>query len=134
MARHQFAVLALAALALASSFWWLLDLLQDYAKNGKTFGVEAFENRFSNFRKSAAPNTVYGYFSDDPTRTQVTQAEYFLTEYAIAPNMVIETRNLPLVIANTHSPTPNMTALNAAHLDLIQDFGNGVLLCRPKQP
>jgi hypothetical protein len=130
LARHQFAVLALAALALASSCWWLLDLVGDYTRNAGTFGVEAFDNRFTNLRNTVTPNTVFGYISDNPERTQVNQAEYYLTQYALAPAVVIESPNAQLVVANTHTPTPNVAALKSNNLALIQDFGNGVLLCR----
>jgi hypothetical protein len=130
LARHQFAVLALAVLALASSFWWLLDLLGDYSRNAGTFGVAAFDGRFINIRKTIAPNTVFGYFSDNPEHSQVNQAEYYLTQYALAPALVVESANTPLVVANTHAATPNVAALQAAGLALVQDFGNGILLCR----
>jgi len=61
LARHKFAVIALAAIALCSTFWSLLDTLGAVSHRGQTFGVEAFENRFDEFRKTVQPHSVYGY-------------------------------------------------------------------------
>lgn len=122
--------MTLAALALASSFWAFLDLVGDYSRNAGTFGFEAFDNRFNNLRKTVTPDSVFGYFSDNPEATTVNQAEFYLTQYALAPALVVQSANEPLVVANTHTATLNAAALQAAHLTPIQDFGSGVILCR----
>jgi len=122
--------LTLAALALASSFWWLLDLFGEYSRNAGTFGVEAFDHRFDNLRKTITPDSVFGYISENPPNTPINQAEYNLTQYALAPALVLDSARPPLVVANMRTATPNMAVLQAAHLTPVQDFGNGVLLCR----
>ncbi len=134
MARHQFAVFALAALALASSFWWLLDLVGDYSRNAGTVGVAAFDNRFSSLRKAVSPKSVFGYISENPPNTLASQAEYYLTQYALAPALVIESARLPLVVANMRTATPNAALLQANHLTPMQDFSSGILLCRHTSP
>jgi hypothetical protein len=130
LARHQFAVIALAALALASSFWLLLDLISVYSQNTATFGVASFEDRFSDFRKTLAPHTVLGYLSDNPVTDPSSQAEFNLTQYTLAPAIVKPTIDEHLVVVNYHSATPDAAGLRARHLTVLRDFGHGVLLCR----
>jgi hypothetical protein len=130
LARHQFAVIALAAVALASSFWLMLDLLSVYTRTADTFGVASFEDRFSEFRKSLTPHTVLGYLSDNPVSDPSNQAEFNLTQYTLAPAIVIPSIDEPLVIVNYHSGKPDLAALRARRLAPLRDFGHGVMLCR----
>jgi hypothetical protein len=130
LARHQFAVIALAAVALASSFWLLLDLFSVYSQSTATFGVASFEDRFSDFRKTLAPHAVLGYLSDNPATDPSNQAEFNLTQYTLAPAIVKPTIDEHLVVVNYHSATPDAAGLRARHLTVLRDFGHGVLLCR----
>jgi hypothetical protein len=134
LARHQFAVFALALIALASSFWFLLDVLGTATHSTPSFGVAAFENRFSDFPKTIQPHTVYGYFSDTPPNDPSALAEFHLTQYTLAPAIVKPSVNESLVIVNYHSKQLDMRLLQANHLRPVRNIGTGVILCRPDQP
>jgi hypothetical protein len=54
-----------------------------------------------------------------------------LTEYTLAPAIVTTSVQEPQVIANFHVGNPDPAALQAKHLTPVQDFGRGVVLCRP---
>ncbi len=123
-------MIALAAVALASSFWLLLDLLSVYTRTTDTFGVASFEDRFSEFRKSLTPHTVLGYLSDNPVNDPSNQAEFNLTQYTLAPALVVPSIGEPLVVVNYHSGKPDLAAIRARRLVPLRDFGHGVLLCR----
>ncbi len=133
MARHQFAVLSLAAIALVSSFWFLLDVLGTATHSTKAFGVAAYENRFNDFRKAYQPYGVYGYVSDNPPTDPSALAEFHLTQYTLAPAIVKQSADEGLVIVNYHSKQLDVRLLRAHRLALVQDFGNGVALCRRAQ-
>jgi hypothetical protein len=130
LARHQFAVVSLAAIAIVSTFWFLLDVLGTASHNKQAFGVAAFENRFNDFRKTVQPHSVFGYLSDNPPNDPSAQAEFYLTAYTLAPAILKPSINENLVILNSHSSQPDAKLLQANHLLPVQDFGNGVLLCR----
>lgn len=130
MARHQFAVIALAAVALASSFWLLLDLVSVYSRNTATFGVDSFEDRFNDFRKTLTPHAVLGYLSDNPVNDPSSQSEFNLTQYTLAPAIVKPSIDQQLVVMNYHANIPDPAALRAKHLVPIHNFGKGVLLLR----
>ncbi len=133
MARHKFALIAIAAVALCSTLWSLLEMLGAVSQ-GPVFGVAAFENRFDELRKTIQPHSVYGYLSDNAPNDPSARPEFYLTQYTLAPAIVKPTVQEPLVIANFHANKPDPKLLRANKLVQIQNFGNGVVLCRRIQP
>jgi hypothetical protein len=129
LARHKFAVIALATIALCSTFWTLLDVLGAVSHN-QIFGVASFENRFDEFRKTVQPHSVYGYLSDNSPNDPSARPEFYLTQYTLAPALVKSTTGERLVIVNFHSNKPDERLLQANRLAPVKDFGNGVVLCR----
>jgi hypothetical protein len=134
LARHQFAVFALTAIALASSFWFLLDVLGTATRRTPAFGVAAFENRFAGFPKPIQPHTVYGYFSDNAPNDPSALAEFHVTQYTLAPAIVRPSVTEKLVIVNYHSKQLDMRLLKANHLRPLRSVGTGVMLCQPETP
>lgn len=130
MARHQFAILSLAAIALASSLWFLLDVLASATHRAQNFGVAAFESRFSDFPKTVQPHSVFGYLSDNSPNDPSALAEFHLTQYALAPAIVKPSVNEDLVIVNYHSKQLDMKLLVANRLRPLRGIGNGITLCR----
>jgi hypothetical protein len=130
LARHKFAVLSLAAIALVSSFWFLLDVLGTATHTKQTFGVAAFEARFAEIRKTIHPHTVYGYLSDNASTDPSALAEFHLTQYVLAPAIIRPSTRENLVIVNYHSKQLNGRLLMDNHLVPYLDYGNGVALVR----
>jgi hypothetical protein len=134
LARHQFAVLALTAIALISSFWFLLDVLGTATRRGPAFGVAAFENRFTDFPKPIQPHTVYGYFSDNAPNDPSALAEFHVTQYTLAPAIVRPSVTEKVVIMNYHSKQLDVRLLRANHLRPLRSVGTGLMLCQPENP
>ena len=130
MARHPFAVITLAAIALVSSFWFLLDVLGAANHSRQTFGVGSFENRFNDFQKTIKPHTVYGYLSDTPANDPSAVAEFRLTQYVVAPAILKPSTHENLVLVNYHSKDLDTKLLAANHLRPFRNIGNGLLLCQ----
>jgi hypothetical protein len=130
LARHQFAILSLAAIALASSLWFLLDVLASATHRAQNFGVSAFESRFSDFPKTIQPHSVFGYLSDNSPSDPSALAEFHLTQYALAPAIVKPSVHEDLVIVNYHSKQLDMKLLVANRLRPLRGIGNGITLCR----
>jgi hypothetical protein len=131
LARHQFALLSLAAIAIFSSFWFLVDVLGTATRTTKAFGISAFETRFNELRKTIQPHTVYGYISDTSANDPSALAEFHLTQYTLAPAIIKPSRTEDLVIVNYHSKQLDARLLMANHLVPFRDFGNGVALGKP---
>jgi hypothetical protein len=132
LARHKFAAIALTAFALCSTFWALLDILGAVSHN-QIFGVAAFESRFDGLRKTIQPHSVYGYLSDSAPTDPSSRLEFYLTEYTLAP-AIVKAGNEREIIVNFHNNRIDNKVLRANRLVLVQDFGNGVVLCRSIQP
>lgn len=132
MSRHRFAVFALISISLASSLWFLLDVITAYSylRNTYAFGVPNFDSRFEALHKSMRGRSVMGYVSDNPANNAQSQAEFYLTQYALAPALVKATTEEHFVVANFHTNSPNQAMLKAKNLVLVQDFGNDVYIYR----
>ena len=132
MTGHRFAVFALISISLASSLWFLLDVITAYSylRNSYAFGVPNFDARFEALHKSMHPRSVLGYVSDTPANNAQSQAEFYLTQYALAPTLVKATTEEHFVVANFHTNSPNAAMLRAKNLVLVQDFGNDVYIYR----
>jgi hypothetical protein len=129
LARHKLAVIALAAIALCSTFWALLDVLGAVSHN-QIFGVASYEFRFDELRKTMRPHAVYGYASDNAPNDPAARPEYYLTQYTLAPALVKYTADVPLVVVNFHDQKQVGKVLGDNQLAVVQNFGNGVALCR----
>jgi hypothetical protein len=122
--------LVLTALALVSSFWFLLDVLGLATQRAPTFQVADFEKRFATFPKTD-PHMLYGYISDTPPNNPSALAEFHLTQYVLAPAIVTPSAGQDLVVMNYHSKQLDYKFLRTVNLNLVRDFGNGVALGRP---
>ena len=82
------------------------------------------DQRFAALRAALPPRGVVGYVGasgNDGVR------DYYLTQYALAPLVVDHSSNHSLVIANfPNSPQPR--SVLSDRLQLVRDFGDGVLL------
>jgi hypothetical protein len=132
LGRHQFAVFALISISLASTLWYLLDVIRAHnvLKDTYAFGVPDFDSRFEALHKSMPPRSVLGYVSDNPANNAQSQAEFYLTQYALAPAIVKATTEEHFVVANFHTNSPNAAMLRARNLTLVRDFGNDVFIYR----
>jgi hypothetical protein len=88
--------------------------------------VTGYEERFHALRRLLPPHGVVGYLSDRHDAVK----EFYLTQYALAPVIVVRDARAPLVVGNFFDPEA-AAALAAAHrLTPVRDFGEGVVLFR----
>jgi len=113
-------------------FWILLDVAGAYSHVSTSYTVEKFESRFADLPRAATPQSVYGYFSDNRPDDPSDQAEFYLSQYTMAPAILTTSVNSRDVIVNGHSAQPNAGLLASRGLVVVHDFGNGILLCRNK--
>jgi hypothetical protein len=79
------------------------------------------DQRFAEVKASLPERGVIGYLGE---RGALARGDYYLAEYALAPLVVDDSPNHPLVLGNfPDSPLPA-----PANLRLMKDFGNGVAL------
>lgn len=82
------------------------------------------DQRFAALRTDLPSRGVIGYIG---ANNESAISDYYLAQYALAPLVVDRSINHPLVVGNFTESTPL-----PPKLDLIKNFGNGVLLFRNK--
>jgi hypothetical protein len=108
-----------------------LDVAGAYTQRSASFGVPGFESRFDELRKTVTPTSVFGYTSDNPRDDPSDQAEFYLTQYTLAPAIVTSSTLEKSVIVNLHSAQPGPKDFESRRLTVVQNFGNDVFLARP---
>jgi hypothetical protein len=82
------------------------------------------DQRFAALRAALPPRGVIGYVG---ASGNVGVRDYYLTQYALVPVVVDHSLNHPLVIAN-FPDSPQPASVLSDHLQIVRDFGDGVLL------
>jgi hypothetical protein len=85
------------------------------------------DQRFAALKAMLPERGVVGYIGDPGRRDPGNSAaDYYLAQYALAPLVVDRSTKHPLVVGN-FVDSPPMPA-PASNLQLVRDFGNGVML------
>ena len=92
--------------------------------------VVRFDDRFALLHKAMPARSVLGYISDNPANDTESQAEFYLTQYALAPAIIKATSEEHFVVANFHFNNTDQAKLRAKNLVRVQDFGNDVFIYR----
>ena len=71
---------------------------------------------------------VVGYISDYDARTDREGQAYNMTQYVLAPVILVRGIKRRFVIGNFQGDQPGIKAYEKENISLIRDFGNGVLL------
>ena len=127
------ALLMLIVFALLSNLH-LFRQTRDFAP--KTIGrdeITLYEKRFEGLKKMLPPHGVVGYLSNkrvEDIRFDATAAEYYLTQYALTPLVVVYSPNYPLVVGNFRQAVIDPQIYTSRDLVPLKDFGNGVMLFR----
>ena len=80
------------------------------------------DQRFADVKAALPQQGIVGYIGDSNS-----PADYYLAQYALAPLVLDNSLNHSFIVGN-FSTSPAPQNLPTAHLHLLKDFGNGVLL------
>ncbi|MCX5678502.1 MAG: hypothetical protein NTY76_05270 [Candidatus Omnitrophica bacterium] len=95
--------------------------------------ITQYEERFAAVRAALPARGAVGYITEAPPEAVMAygnlQAEYYLTQYAVAPVVVDNNPRRGIVIGNFHSSAlPDISAYG--RFSVIMNAGNGVFLLR----
>ena len=130
------AIILLILLSVISITLLFKDTLASMPNRGKD-PIAAYEERFSGLKSILPGQSIVGYITD-LTQEQLAYnssyiAEYFLTQYALAPIIVDNNSDHQLIIGNFHhQPLP--AELSGKGLRVVKDLENGVMLLRREAP
>jgi hypothetical protein len=103
--------------------WKGMDLYKRMQGEDK---ITSYISRFRVLKQVLPTCGVVGYITDD----RLTAKGFSLTQYALLPIVVEETTEHRLVVGNFRSPSIDSALYSEQKLELLNDFGNGVMLFR----
>ena len=123
--RVKAGALALLALtALLTNLAYLRDNVRTVPQTAGRDEVAEYERRFAELKEALPRRGVVGYVSDEADASEEAK-KYYLTQYALAPLVVVRGADRPLVVGNFAA---GGTPAPAAGLALVKDYGDGVVL------
>jgi hypothetical protein len=131
-ARTIAGVVLLCVVSLVSNLQLLEAVLRFRLHQTEQDGVSSFEQRLAQLKQRLPSSGVIGYFGDPnvaPDDVDST-ATYYLTQYTLAPIVVVRNTGQRYAIGVFNSAPPSAEDLRARGLALMQDFGGGVQLLR----
>ena len=132
--RPAIAILLLLLYSAVTDAWWLYRTFHITRSLPAADEVTAYESRFRELKAWLPQRGVVGYFDgvESGSRTIDDSKRFFLAQYAVAPTLVVrEPERYPeLVIGNLR---PGLDSVRVPpELQLVRDFGNGLLLMKQR--
>jgi hypothetical protein len=90
--------------------------------------VTIYEKRFIELKALLQNHLVVGYVSDYDDNSDEDGIAYSMTQYVLAPTILVRGIKRNFIVGNFHSAKPNIKAYEKENLSLYRDFGNGVIL------
>jgi len=96
--------------------------------------ISVYLKRFEALRKTLPAHATVGYESDleGPLWDRDEARRFYLTEYALAPVIIVAGTKSDVVIGNYRDPARNCRICKANDFVLIADFGDGLILFQKK--
>ena len=127
-ARTKTGIYALLGLALLSNLALLIETARGFTPPSRqSFDIVAYIDRFAPLRNDLPKDATIGYLTDAEPNAVSTDAEFGLAQYALIPVMLARNTGQKLVMANVHRPQPP-SFYQSRGLELVRDYGNGVML------
>ncbi len=126
--------IGIVAFTLASTFFMLysavsLPLRLNSFRNDP---LQRYIKRFVLLKQSLFSSSPLGYISNSSDKPDLSQpdalAEFYLTQYALAPLLISDTLKPKFIVGNFHKNPAKQ--LQSHNLIIVKDFGNGVMLLR----
>jgi len=101
--------------------------IQRYNRN-EIDQITIYERRFIELKEYLQNHLVVGYISDYDDNSTEDGLSYTMTQYVLAPIILVRGIKRNFIIGNFHSTKPNIKAYEKENLAFIRDFGDGVIL------
>lgn len=95
--------------------------------------VQSYIERYAELRTLLPAHGIIGYVSDDAATPPLNRDRFYMTQYALAPLIVVQDSNQALIICNVEDSTDASRVCQRPGLVLVRDLGNGLALLRKVQ-
>ena len=90
--------------------------------------ITIYEKKFTELKEVLQNHLTVGYVSDYDDKSNEDGIAYGMTQYVLAPIILVRGIKRNFIVGNFHSTKPNIKAYEKENLSLYRDFGNGVIL------
>ena len=90
--------------------------------------ITIYEKRFIEVKDFLQNHLVVGYISDYDDNSKENGLAYSMTQYVLAPVILVRGIKRNFIIGNFQSAKPNVKTYEKENLSVIMDFGRGVIL------
>jgi hypothetical protein len=122
-------LLLVLAYAAVSDVRWIYRAAQGVRDAHVVDSISSYERRYRELKQALPHEGVIGYVSAGQQFGTEDFRRFLLTEYALAPLVLINDTTPDLIVGNFH-PDSVPSAPPAPDLRLVRDFGDGVWLLR----
>ena len=129
---YQKRVRAGGGLLLLVAVFSCLETLRTDRWAPKAIDVPVSEARVQSVRNDLPQHGTIGYLGDEVPPGEDSNPyyhEFFHIQYALAPVILVDSQDYPLVLGDFHEPV-NYERISKLKLALVKDYGNGVMLFR----
>ncbi len=136
--RTHAALALLVGVALYANLGMLYSAVRDYPKIKKTDIVSMYETRMNMARDVLAPYKEVGYvttvdndkiFGREKSFEDVEiLAQYVLAQYSLAPVIIRNSKDYPVVLGNFADGKPDSEYLRRSNLVPVKDLGDGLVI------
>ena len=138
--RTRAGLILLLAVTVYANLNLLFNRVQLYPELKQTDPITIHEGRIEQIKKILPPTPVLGYvttieneklfLNERSFRDVELLAQYYLTQYTLAPILVYNSPNFPLVIGNFIDGPASPEWIREKGLAPLHDFGDGLILYR----
>jgi len=122
-----FILTAIIIFSFLNNFKALQKGIQRY-KRKELDQITIYEKRFIELKEFLQNHLVVGYVSDYDDYSIEGGLAKSMTQYVLAPVILVHGIKQNFIVGNFHSAKPNIKAYEKEKLSLNRDFGNGVIL------
>ena len=95
--------------------------------------ITKYEKRFSEIKAYLPNHAVVGYISDYDEKSDKYGQAYNMTQYVLAPVILVRGIKRKFIIGNFQAAQPNIKAYARKDVALVRDFGNGAVLFKRRE-
>lgn len=132
--RIRIATTLLILFAITTNVHLLYKTLSHGLDIGMADPISRFEKRFEKIKPLLPSHGVVGYLGDERDDEHESGRSFYLTQYALAPTIVLRTTNADFVVVNLRDDAESAVPAAMDGWVLLRDCFNGVRLYRRKAP
>jgi len=116
---------------LALNYMIYTDKMRMYSDSPQRKELVGIKERYKLLKKSLPEHGRVGFITDDINRAYNSGADYFYAQYMLIPVLVLNSSKPDIFVSRFYNPV-KPEFLKEKKLEIVKDFGGGVMLLRKR--